>query len=154
MADMYGEQFGDNAHDAIIGLLEDLVDEMSADDPKPTTVYPRHHVAGVVLNSLSVGLDSMVPEWTGVSNGPWPTMIITLSIRVHTAYGDDSIDDRKTSRLMQSVVNKLFANLESLGDGYHIRTTTIDNRQRFDESYTGGGVVTAIVEFETYYDQE
>ncbi len=154
MADMYGEQIADAAHDAIVTLMNTLVTSMSSDDPRPSYVYERHDVAGVQLNALSVGLDGSAINPTGVAGGPWPTLDLHFSIRVHTAYGSDPVDDRKTSRLCQSVFNKMYANLWSLGDGYHVADVSMTIGETFDASYTGGGVVEVRVEFETYYEQD
>lgn len=155
MADVFGDQFADNARDKIVALMEALKTTMVSDyDPTFSYVYDRHRVAKLRLNAVSVEIVESESTPQGIDDGPAVEWEMTVSCRIHTAYQGDPFDQRKTMRLAEGVANKLQLNL-FLTDNYRIdRVVSIANEEEFAESLTIGAEVIAIMKFYVSYEQE
>ena len=157
MADLYGTSFIDDRIDALETILLDLVSDMASDDPKPLAVYTRHNVANLTVPSISIGLESSESNAIGVDvTGDNVLHESLISIRIHVGYGDDNFDTRKTSRLIESVANKILANLrdQSSSDLWTTSALLTENNVRFDESDSVGGQVMISILKDTSYTQE
>ena len=109
MAEIYGEAFTETAKDALTTLLTALITDMASDDPAIEYVYDRHDKAVLLLNSATIELEEIAVEPKFTNHNEYYTM--TFSIRTHTAYLGGVRDANKNRRLLNSIINKLQANV-------------------------------------------
>lgn len=155
-SDVYGVEWLDTARDKLVARLEVLKTTMASGyDPTFGNVYPRHTVPDLVLNAVSVGLDNVNQEnFSASTNGASVQFYITFSVRVHTRYEDDEVDDQEVGRLVNSIVNHL-RNKIDLEDNYRIfDIEEVDAIMTFDESETRGGQMMVTIGTTNRYTQE
>lgn len=139
--DVFGTQWIDDARDKLVALIEALKTTMATGyTPTFSYVYPRHLVPDLRLNAVSVGLDNIEEEDAAFGgSGCTVQYYLTFSVRVHIAYDDQFSDDQEASRLVNSVSNKIKANL-NLGDGYRINNVSeFSVGQIYEDSGSIGG---------------
>jgi len=145
MPEIFGTDIFEAARDKIIIELNALKTTMSTGySPTFSFVYERHNVAKLQLNAVSVDLESAEPTLVG-ANDYFVRWLMLFTIRVHTGYSDGIQDGQTNARLLNSVINKLKANLDLIG-GFRIEDVReILGRQDFTESDTMGGQLTCLV---------
>ena len=154
--DTYGEQWIDDARDKIVARLELLKTTMASGyTPTFSYVHPRHVVPDLFLNSVSVGIIGILREpFSGSANGISFQYGVRFSIRVHTAYDDQVVDDQEAGRLVNSIVNQLSSKV-NLGDGYRVgQIEGIETDIGFEESETKGAQFEVVIGKAVRYAQE
>jgi hypothetical protein len=147
MSETYGTGWVETARDKVRALLAALPVDMAGTDPTIGYIYDGHVTANLQLNAVSISLESYALESQAAvpGAGPVPRHDISFTVRVHTGYLDDPLDDIAVQRLLNSVQNKLLAN-QDLGDNYYIMDTTVGEvTGRFEDSGTVGGELTVNV---------
>jgi hypothetical protein len=148
MAEIYGsETHFETGRDKLKALLDALVTAMvSGYDPMLSYAYDGHGTIPILLNGVSVDLDSATRlDDPGERRGIIFQYMMHYTIRVHTNYNNRYNDRIKNARLLQSVDNYISANV-NLGDNYRIHD--IDDyktKEEFPESGTVGGELTVVV---------
>jgi hypothetical protein len=155
MAEVYGEAWIETARDKLYNLLNALKTTMASGyDPTFSYLYDRHHVAKLLLNAVTIDLESVDEtdqQWTSSTVTRY---LLTFSIRVHTAYSDGYNDGQKQARLLGSIVNKLKANYD-LGDSYHlVGIGDMSVNESFSETDTLGGQVSVTISVNIQHTQE
>jgi hypothetical protein len=149
MAEVYGASCIETAADKLYDLIVALKDTMATGyDPTFSYVHQKHNMICTGLNAVTIELESATLESTGVSSsGKANQAQMTFTIRVHTDYqGIGAVRDaQKNWRLLNSILNKISANI-NLDDGYFIlEMTNILPNEEFAESYTVGGQMSVQV---------
>lgn len=151
MATIYGTAFIETGRDKLYALMNTLKTSMATGyDPTFSYVYNKHNVAALSLPAVTVDFEDATPENQIASDYNIKNMM-TFSIRVHTAYGGGIANGEKNARLLNSIVNKVKANID-LDDGYRVEEVT-DYRanEYFGESDTlGGSLMVAVSKFVEY----
>ena len=151
MAEIYGEAFTETAKDGLITILTELITDMTADDPKISYVYDRHDKAVLLLNAITIDFDSMdgEPRFTDYNK----YYMMTFSIRVHTDYLGGTRDANKNRRLLNSIINKLQANIKAIATDYRLEDIR-EVEPLEDYFFTIGGSLLADVAVTITYEQE
>lgn len=161
MAEIYpsdADNFIEGANDELYAEMNALKTSMATGyDPTFSYLYQRHTTAKLQLNAVSIELTGCeyIPEAVGGAGtvGLW---LMAFTIRVHTDYigMQANADTQKSGRLLNSVINKLFANLD-LGSGYWIHScANILPNETWEDSGTRGGQVEIIVRKAVTHTQE
>lgn len=151
MTTVFGTSWLETARQLLVARLQELLTTMSTGyDPTITAVYDSHTVAGMALNSVSIGLDrsdridgSSAVGVTGIDAAHG----IAFSIRVHTDYSGGLHNELTQARLLESIENKLRLRLNLNTSGTKISRFEIESvgplvtRQEFAESATIGGAL-------------
>ena len=160
MAEIYpnSDTFLESANDEIYAELNALKTSMATGyDPTFSYLYQRHTTAKLQLNAVSIELDSCEYSPEAISSaGTTGMWLMLFTIRVHTDYAGEgaNVDTQKNARLLNSIINKLFANLD-LGNGYWIHSCgSISPSETWDDSATTGGQVEIIVRKVVTHTQE
>jgi hypothetical protein len=155
-----GNQWLDDAGDKLYARITGLKTNMEPDGsntylPLFSYTYPRHAIPDLTLNAVSMAFQSMEQEeFGGASSGNGWTYTMTFSVRVHTAYADQSVDDQEVARLMNSIINKLRARTDLTG-GYWLREIgDVDTAAVFPESESQGGEFTVTIVTHVRHVQE
>jgi hypothetical protein len=157
MAEVYNEAWIETARDKLYALLNALKSTMSSGyNPTFSYLHERHAVAKLLLNAATIDLDDVSQsdaQWQAASSTD-TRYLLSFSIRVHTAYGDEFSDGQKQARLLGSITNKLKANYD-LGDNYRLEDIgPISVNQSYGETDTYGGEVIAIISVVIAHTQE
>ena len=151
MAEVYGTAFLETGRDKLYALMDALKTSMATGyDPTFSYLYAKHNVANLVLNAVTIDFEDATPE-NQIASDYHIKNIMTFSIRVHTAYGGGIADGEKNARLLNSIINKVKANI-NLDDGYRVEVVTdYKANEYFEESDTiGGSVMVAVSKFVEY----
>lgn len=153
MGEVFGTAYIETGRDKLKALMDALITSMATDDPKISYAYDGHHTADIRLPGVTVDFESA--DWDD-SYPSRPTIALywamTFSLRVHAAYVGGIMDGVKTSRLLNSLCNKLCSNRD-LDDGYHIsQVGGVASRETF--GHTLGGTVVVIVNKFVEHTQE
>jgi len=154
--DVYGIQWLDTARDKLVARLETLKTIMASGyTPTFDHVYSRHKVPDMALNALSVGLDNVEQEnFSNSTSGASVQFSVQFSLRVHTGYIDELIDDQEVGRLVNSVVNHLRSKV-NLEDGFRIfDISEVDIGTTFEDSESRGGQMIVTIGYANRYTQE
>ena len=155
MPEVYSTSWLETAGDKIVAQLNALVTVMASGyDPKISHVYDHHNCAKLELPGVTIGIDTVAPEFEGVSSsGVTVEYPMVVTVRVHVAYVGGIPDNVKAGRLINSIVNYLKENLD-LSDGYRVHSIPeIQLAQEFAESATYGAECTVVVNTYTSHDQ-
>jgi len=155
MVEVFSEAWIETARDKLYALLNALKSTMSSGyDPTFSYLHERHTVAKLLLNAVTIDLDGVIETDAAWKTDVVTRYLLTFSIRVHTAYGDEFSDGQKQARLLGSISNKLKVNYD-LGDSYHLENIgTITVNQSFAETDTFGGEISVIVSVNITHTQE
>lgn len=160
MAEIYpgSNTFIETARDKLITELTALLSSMATGySPTFSYLYEKHNTAKLQLNAVSVDLEGATMDFDGYSpNNSVATWYLTFSIRVHTDYAGEgaNMDSQANSRLLNSIINKLRANLD-LGSGYRVHTiSNVNPREIFEDSDTVGGSVDVLIVVPITHTQE
>ncbi len=154
--DVYGIQWIDDARDKLVARIEALKTTMATGyTPTFSYVYPRHLVPELRLNAVTIGVTDFSQEpFAGASSGVTSKYMISFTVRVHTAYEDQTADDQEVGRLINSIANKVQAQ-QNLGDGYRIEEISgIVTESEFSESESRGGEFTVTIGKAVLHAQE
>lgn len=156
MTEIYGTAYVETAKDKLKALMDALVTSMASGyDPAISYAYETHNVADLDLNAVTIGFGGCdpTPQANGGS-GQTSLYLMNFTVRVHTAYDGSYFDRDKTARLLNSVTNKIQANLD-LGDGYRVDgITNMMVGETFEESASIGGELTVTVWMPVLHSQE
>ena len=156
MAEIYGQTWSETARDLLVALMRELKDTLASGyDPTFSYVYERHNEV-MSLPAVSIDIADAVDsiyEARSVTNAI-VAYYIPFSVRVHIDYADGVQDGQKTTRLLNSVVNKLEGNRTLQASYYVDEVKAMRALAEFSESDTLGGEVTVIVQILINHSQE
>lgn len=160
MAEIYpnSDTFIEGAKDALYTELNALKTSMATGyDPTFSYLYQRHTTAKLQLNAVSIQLEAVEYQPEAISSaGTTGMWLMMFTLRCHTDYAGPgaNIDTEKNGRLLNSIINKLFANL-SLGNDYWIHSCgSVATGESWDDSATTGGSVEIIIRKVVTHTQE
>jgi len=157
MTEVYSTAWVETAKDKLVARLNTLITTMAAGyDPTVSYLYERHVVAKLQLNAITVELDT-VEETTeavaGDGSGPLKRYEMSFGVRIHTEYSDGIMDGEKNARLLNSVINQAFGQLD-LSDGYRVMAINDPSpKEYFEDSDTLGGQVFVVIMKHVNYTQ-
>lgn len=154
--DVYGVQWLDTARDKLVTRLNTLKTTMASGyTPTFDNVYARHRVPDMAMNAVSVGLDSVEQNHFADSGSAASIFFyVKFSVRVHTGYDDELIDDQEVGRLVNSIINHL-RNKIDLADDYQLfDIEDVDTGVVFDESGSKGGQFKVTIAYANQFTQE
>lgn len=150
---IYGTDYIKDAQDKLNAVLNELKTQLVGLSPSYSNVYDTHVKADIVPNALSTQFENNDEADVG-ANDYSVLNHMHYSVRLHMADIEDQLDTLRTGYLINSISNKLKANL-SLGDDYWIRDISdIENNIEFAESATKGGELSVVIEIPTIHTQE
>jgi len=154
LTDVYGSSdWLYNAHQYLYTKLSDMITDMSALSPKISYAYERHNIAELQLNGVSVALELADDELGGLQDGVYVRHNAVFSIRVHTGYQGDELDDKETMMLLNSVSAYLHQ-YHKLADNYRIRQfMEYSARNEFTDSASIGGQFLVRIEIPELHTQ-
>ena len=118
------------------------------------TLYKGHNKANLALNGITIGVEANEPQDMGLGSDFTINHMVTVSIRVHTAYANAPHIQQTTIEIIDAIITKLKRNLSQPG-GYRIMDfSTPDYRADFEESATRGGQVNVVLHTLRTYTQE
>ncbi|MFA5376498.1 MAG: hypothetical protein WC455_12200 [Dehalococcoidia bacterium] len=145
----------DTARSKVKTLIDALKTTMASGyDPTFSYTYTQHRIANLRLNAVTIEADDAdaVPSGSAVSQS-LNLWIVTVSIRVHTAYRYGHNDWLKNVRLLTSISNYINEH-RNLGDEYRVLSTgAFISRASFDDSATLGGEMRILVQVPVEYTQ-
>jgi len=154
--DVYGTQWLDTARDKLVARIETLKTTMATGySPTFGNVYARHKVPDLVLNAVSVGIaDFQGEHFADGASGANIQYLVTFTVRVHTAYSDELVDDQEVGRLVNSLINHL-RNKLNLADEFRIFGISGANvNAEFTESESKGAEFAVVVGIVVRHTQE
>jgi len=152
-----GSAWLETARDKLYARITDLKTELAAGDYLPlySYTYPRHAVPDLQLNAVTVGVLGVEQEaYSGSESGNGWTYQITFTVRIHTAYLDDTFDDQVLARLVNSIVNKIRARTNLVGGFWVKQVSDVDLAGIFTESESQGGEFAVQIETHVRHVQE
>jgi len=158
MGEIYGTDVFEAGKDKIKALMDTLITNMAADDPKISAAYDYPNIINPTFNAVSVhlvGTESLDPNsYSQTSLGNDVLYEMTFAMRIHIAHVGGAFDSDKIARLMNSVNNKLHKN-KNLGDKFRIKyTSDFKFNEEFELSDTIGGEFMCVVHKYTSHTQE
>lgn len=154
LTDVYGtSDWIYNAHQYLYVKLQAMLTDIAALNPRVSYAHDKHNLAELKNNAVSVGLESADDELGGLESGVFVRHTATFSVRVHTGYAGEQLDDKETMMLLNTVSAYLHR-YHKLADNYRIRQFMDYNaRMSFDESASIGGQFLVRVEMPLLHTQ-
>jgi hypothetical protein len=121
-----------------------------------TSVYKTNNVASMILPAVTIAASSQEPVQLDSAIGDNAFMLnheIVLELRIHTSYDNEAYDHETTVALIDSVIDKLQANV-IMGSYKLIKVSTPTFNRRFDESATQGAELRVTMHIVKAYTQE
>ncbi len=154
LTDVYGtSDWLYTAHQYLYAKLQTMITDIAALNPRISYAYDKHNVAELKTNAVTVGLDTAGDELGGLESGVFVRHTANYSVRVHTGYAGEQLDD-KESMMLINTVSAYLHRYHKLAANYRIREFSgYSARESFEESATIGGQFIVRVEIPELHTQ-